>query len=172
MKVLPYTCKRADPKSSHPGTPGAGTAYCKPPALPPLYTYPSTTSSFLSTNLPQKANHHPPPNFPLEMHPISSTNCTNFQWKFTPISSANSSNFQCKFQRKRHGKAAPCYTSVADGERGACLHRIAAYSVSMLYWLHESSPAPTNQCFHRPLGSRWHNRDEKEGQQKEIAGAS
>lgn len=108
MKVLPYTCKRADPKSSHPGTPGAGTAYCKPPALPPLYTYPSTTSSFLSTNLPQKANHHPPPNFPLEMHPISSTNCTNFQWKFTPISSANSSNFQCKFQRKRHGKAVQC----------------------------------------------------------------
>lgn len=108
MKVLPYTCKRADPKSSHPGTPGTGTAYCKPPALPPLYTYPSTTSSFLSANLPQKANHHPPPNFPLEMHPISSTNCTNFQWKFTPISSANSSNFQCKFQRKGHGKAAQC----------------------------------------------------------------
>lgn len=107
MKVLPYTCKRADPKSSHPGIPGTGTAHCKPPALPPLYTYPSTTSSFLSANLPQKANLHPPPNFPLEMHPISSTNCTNFQWKFTPISSANSTDFQCKFQRKGHGKAAP-----------------------------------------------------------------
>ncbi len=105
MKVLPYTCKRADPKSSHPGTPGTGTAHCKPPAPPPLYTYPSTTSSFLSANLPQKANHHPPPNFPLEMHPISSTNCTNFQWKFTPISSANSTDFQYKFQRKGHGKA-------------------------------------------------------------------
>lgn len=108
MKVLPYTCKRADPKSSHPGTPGA-----RHRILQATCTTSTIHLSFHNVKFPKhesssKANHHPPPNFPLEMHPISSTNCTNFQWKFTPISSANSSNFQCKFQRKRHGKAAQC----------------------------------------------------------------
>ena len=123
MKVLPYTCKRADPKSSHPGTPGAGTAHCKPPALPPLYTYPSTTSSFLSANLPQKQTTIPRQifhwkciQFPVQIAPISSGNSPPFPVQIQPISSANSSG---KGTGRRHHAGGPLHPLVIRQGRQA-----------------------------------------------------
>lgn len=108
MKVLPYICKRADPKSSHPGTPGAGHRILQATCTTSTIHLSLHNVKFPKHESSSKSKPPSPPNFQLEMHPISSTNCTNFQWKFTPISSTNSTDFQCKFQRKGHRKAAQC----------------------------------------------------------------
>lgn len=92
MKVLPYTCKRADPKSSHPGTPGA-----RHRILQATCTTSTIHLSFHNVKFPkhESSSKSKPPS-PAK---FSTGNASNFQYKLHQFPVEIHPHFQCKFKQ-------------------------------------------------------------------------
>lgn len=92
MKVLPYTCKRADPKSSHPGTPGA-----RHRILQATCTTSTLHLSFHNVKFPkhESSSKSKPPS-PAK---FSTGNASNFQYKLHQFPVEIRPHFQCKFKQ-------------------------------------------------------------------------